>query len=276
MKSTAHPSSVAPLAFFAGSDGDGPLVPLPHSSSGWGPEQLQGPAITGLLTRAAGRLAAELRPELRAARISFDLFRTVRLAPTEVKTAVIRNGRRFLLVDAHLAQGGEERARAHAVFLAPSENPSGATWSRSEDLRVPDSATPANPFGRLFAHGNAAWTADASADTSADRKFVWQRPLRIVEGDTPTPLDLLGCAADVASLAVHWGSHGVQYINVEVTVTFSRLPTLDGIGLASDAHVADDGISVGTAVLYDRLGRLGTATVTAVAQAEAARAELGV
>lgn len=196
------------------------------------------------------------------------------MAPVEVTTAVIRNGRRFLLVDAHLAQGGEERARAHAVFLAPSEDPSGAIWSRAEDLRVPDSTTPASPFGRLFAHGDAAWTPDASAATSAERKFVWQRPLRIVEGDAPTPLDLLGCTADLASLAVHWGSHGVQFINVEVTIAFSRLPTIEGTGLASDAHSFDHGISVGTAILYDRLGRLGSATVTAVAQPGVVRAEL--
>ena len=65
------------------------------------------------------------------------------------------------------------------------------------------------------------------------------------------------------------GSAGVGYINGDLTMALSRLPVDDWIGIQADSHHAADGIAVGTATLFDRLGAFGSGTTTAVANAAA-------
>ena len=61
------------------------------------------------------------------------------------------------------------------------------------------------------------------------------------------------------------GSAGVGYINGDVTVALCRLPVDEWIGIQADSHRAADGIAVGTATLFDRLGAFGAGATTAIA-----------
>ncbi|NMM92254.1 hypothetical protein B2J88_49825, partial [Rhodococcus sp. SRB_17] len=69
------------------------------------------------------------------------------------------------------------------------------------------------------------------------------------------------------NLVCHWGSEGAGYINADMTLTLSRLPLGYELGLRADNTIATEGISIGTATLYDRTGPLGTCVVTAVSNA---------
>lgn len=60
------------------------------------------------------------------------------------------------------------------------------------------------------------------------------------------------------------GTHGVGYINGDLTVALSRLPRDEWIGVQADSHWTSDGIAVGSATLFDRVGAFGTGLVTAV------------
>src|SRR5689334_8633519 len=60
-----------PEGFF--SHRGGVFEPLPSASSGWHPNQMRGPALTGLLARAAER--AWRAKDWLPARASFELFR---------------------------------------------------------------------------------------------------------------------------------------------------------------------------------------------------------
>ncbi|TWH24939.1 hypothetical protein L618_000100003940 [Rhodococcus rhodochrous J45] len=66
----------------------------------------------------------------------------------------------------------------------------------------------------------------------------------------------------------NWSDKGVGYINSDVTLALSRLPEGPEVGIEADNHISSEGIAVGTAVLFDRLGAFGTGVVTALANAQ--------
>ncbi|CAN5485557.1 hypothetical protein BH11ACT6_BH11ACT6_23560 [soil metagenome] len=54
------------------------------------------------------------------------------------------------------------------------------------------------------------------------------------------------------------------YINGDLTVALSRLPHDEWVGVEADSHWVANGVSVGTATLFDSAGAFGTGMVTAV------------
>lgn len=255
-------------AFFRRLDAGGESVfePLPETESGWG-GTLQGPAITGLLARAAERaVIAEGRTDLQAVRASFEMFRPSKMAPTAARATIVRSGRRIVLVDAELVQGGTRVARSHTFFAVQAEQPEGRSWHRSEQFPVPGDDVAGDRHHRLYRSEGGDWSADPSQMRAPARTHEWQRSFPVVEGDEPTPFTMLGSAADLVSLVVHWSDQGIQFINMEATVSFSRLPVGAGVGLAVSDRSAHAGISAGSAVIYDEAGSFGAGLVTALAQ----------
>jgi hypothetical protein len=72
-------------------------------------------------------------------------------------------------------------------------------------------------------------------------------------------------AADVTSSLTHWGTDGLHFINVDYTVTLSRLPEGDYIGLAAMTHYDHGGIATGVATLFDERGPIGSGMAVALA-----------
>lgn len=60
--------------------------------------------------------------------------------------------------------------------------------------------------------------------------------------------------AEVRSPLTNWGTAGVGFINVDLTLVLARLPQGLELGLEADNHISDAGVAVGTATLYDRQG----------------------
>ena len=71
--------------------------------------------------------------------------------------------------------------------------------------------------------------------------------------------------AESTSLVTNLGTKGIGYINGDLTVALSRLPLDDWLVVQADSHWTADGISLGTATLFDHQGAFGTGMVTAVA-----------
>ena len=89
----------------------------------------------------------------------------------------------------------------------------------------------------------------------------------IVLDEPVTAFQAVASIADNTSLVTNWGTDGVEYINSDISLALARRPAGVAIGLRALDHVAADGIAVGTAEVFDRLGPLGTATVTCLANA---------
>ena len=250
------------------------LVPLDIARSLWRQDQMHGVATSGALARGLERAVAEIgRDDLRPARYTVDLFRAPSMAPCTVRSSVVREGSRLCLVDAVLEQDNRPVARAGAIFLAPSENPPGVVWT-SADLPAPPplevAAVSEEPRVPLFSSEDVGWSQVFAEHQNASRKQTWQTALPVVLGEKPSPFQSVAGIADSTSMVMNWGDAGVEYINTDINLSLSRLPVSTEIGLSAVERFAHDGIAVGTAVVFDREGAIGTSTVTSLANARRA------
>lgn len=252
----------------------GVLVPQDIARSLWKADQMHGVATSGALGRAVeNAVAAAGRDDLRPARFTVDLFRAPSMGPCALDATVVREGSRLMLVDATLSQDGELRARATGLFLKASENPAGAAWLPTDAPAPPPldvaevTDEPRVPF---FHSPQAGWSQNFADHQNDGRKQTWQTALPIVVGEKPSPFQGLAGAADSTSMVCNWGSNGVEYINTDVNLAISRIPISLEIGIAALSRSVHDGIAVGTGIVFDRAGIIGTSTVTALANSRRA------
>ncbi|WP_216900677.1 thioesterase family protein [Nocardia alni] len=246
---------------------DGQYVPTEMAIGPWGHGQLGGTSLCGLLAHEleTHRPGDDFTP----VRFTVDLFRPVLNEPIELRSEVVRESRRIRVVDAAIVQGGQVRTRATAMYLAQGEQPPGRVWQAARDLPVP---TPeqAGPVGGppLFKPGERDWTHDFASAQNDERLCVWHNLGYLVDFEPMSPFERAAYIADATSMTCNWGTEGIGYINCDVTMTLTRLPAGTEVGLRAVDQVAAQGISVGTATMYDRLGPLGTCVVDGLANAQ--------
>lgn len=248
---------------------DGLLVPQNIARSLWKADQMHGVATSGALGRTVEQaVVAAGRDDLSPARFTVDLFRAPSMGPCLIESTVVREGARLMLIDATLSQEGQVRARASALFIKKSENPAGDVWM-PDDLPSPPpldiAAVSDEPRIPIFFSPDVGWSQNFAEHQNGGRKATWQTSLPIVAGEAPSPFPGLAGVADSTSMVCNWGSSGVEYINSDVTLAISRVPISQEVGIMALSRSAHDGIAVGTAVVFDRAGVVGTTTVTSLA-----------
>ncbi|MGH3678238.1 MAG: thioesterase family protein [Mycobacterium sp.] len=256
-------------AFFT-ADGD-VLVPNPIARGPWG-STISGTYVGGLLGRSVELDAGD--PDLQPARLTVDLLRPAALAePVRVDTTVERQGRRLRLVDAVMTQAGTVVARASALFLRRAEQPADPVWTSPIDMPPPPTA-PADLSGdvtmEVWAYGKNSVATGPSMDLTewqhAGPKYAWVRDvIPLVDGEPITPFTRAAMAGDVTSSLTHFGATGLNFINADYTLTLSRLPDGEYIGLASLTHYSHAGVATGVAAIFDRLGPIGSGVATGLA-----------
>ncbi|WAJ47778.1 thioesterase family protein [Mycobacterium sp. Aquia_216] len=220
-----------------------------------------------------GILAAVLEgavddPELQPARLTVDLPAPAAMEPFEVHVQVQHERRRLRLLEALLIQRGEPVARASALFLRRGSQPAGKVWSQPVQMpRLPtehDGATP-TLFLRTYGWGGELQNPDPEWDTTGP-KYTWLHETRALIDDEPlTPFTRAALCADVTAAIANWGSNALEFINVDYTLTLSRLPEGPYIGLAALTHYSGDGVANGSAVVVDRRGPVGSAVAVSIA-----------
>lgn len=249
------------VAFFTMQDGRFTATPL--AVSAWSSKQVAGTGVCGLLAREMETLSPGVG--FVPARFTADLFRPVLNEPISVRSEIVRDGKRVRVIDASIVQHDEVRARASVMYLAMGQEPSGRVWQAERDLPVPSRGLD-TPEGDppLFKSGAFEWSSDFRSGQNGERKAVWQNLPALVEGEKISAFQRAAFMGDVTNLMCNWGTEGVGYINSDVTVTLSRLPEGHEVGLVAVDQVAGAGVVVGTAVMYDRGGALGTCVITGV------------
>ncbi|MDF3307397.1 thioesterase family protein [Rhodococcus sp. T2V] len=248
-------------------------VPQSPAGSGWGSGHMRGMAVSGALARATEKTVEELgRQDLQPVRWTLDLFRPAGMTPSVTSTTVVREGRRLCLVDAVLSQDGEAVARASALYLSPTTTPDGIVWASGNSPQPPpdDCKRAAGTAERLYCSDGAGWTLPADAPQNGDRKQIWQFAIPVVEGEPLTAFQMAASVADAANVISNLGSAGLEFINADVTLALARLPEGLELGLAALDRAEQHGISVGTGLVFDRLGVVGSVTVSAVGNARRA------
>lgn len=244
--------------FFAASDGM--FHPTDASMSRWGANAMSGPAVVGL---AAHCLERDYGTDgFLPTRLTADLFKLAQRTPTEVRTRLVRDGRRVRGSECDVIQDGAIVARATMIQYRQSAAPRGREWVSDDSFVRPEGVR-----GTAYHIGSddVGWSSSGAAHQNASRKRVYHRTVDVLEGETPSPFVRTVVAAEATSLVTNLGTEGIGYINGDLTVAMSRLPIGDYVGVQADSHWCADGIAVGSATLFDDQGPFGIGMVTAIA-----------
>ena len=219
-----------------------------------------------------------------------DMFRVPPMAPVMVEGEVVRTGRRIKVIDVHLTTENPERgrieiARATVVMLRKTQNPEGTIWTPPMwDIAAPDENLPMpdeidDGFSHLAKKHKPIWQTLKVTPVSPHRPFqsgtggtmaprrAWMREIyELIAGESTSPVVRVAQVADVANPFANSGTHGLAYINADVSLYLHRNPEGNWIGTETSYHGADNGTAIGTVTLYDKMGNIGTATVCGLTQ----------
>jgi hypothetical protein len=247
-------------AHFALTEG-GAFLPTPFAQSHWGDDHLNGPAVVGLAARELESHCGS--PDFTPVRFTADLFRAARNLPTTVDVRVLRDGRRVRSAECDVVQDGRPVTRATLVQYRRSSAPPGREWSAPIELvQPPEPDDSVLPF---VGSDEAGWTRSPAAHQNDSRKRFFNDGIQVLDGEKNSAFVRAVMVAEATSLVTNLGTEGIGYINGDLTAAFARLPVDDWIAVQADSHWTADGISVGTATLFDSQGAFGSAMVTAVA-----------
>lgn len=241
------------------------FAPTTVARGGWGPS-MSGHVVGGILAWALEGAVDD--QQLQPARLTVDLPAPAALEPFELRTQVHHERRRLRLAEATLIQRGEAVARASALFLRRGQQPDGRVWSQPIQMpRLPTEPDGTHPtlFLRTYGWGGELQNPDPDWDTTGP-KYTWLHETRPLVDDEPlTPFTRAALCADVTAAIANWGTRALQFINVDYTLTLSRLPEGPHIGLAALTHYSDDGVANGSAVVVDHKGPVGSTVAVSIA-----------
>jgi hypothetical protein len=242
------------------------FVPSELTRGPWDPDSQHAGPPAALI----GRAVEGLHPngEFQLGRITFEILRSVPIAPLRVSAEIVRPGRRVQMAEATLAdeQGDVMRARAWLLRTAPVELPDALT-----DLGDPPPG-PAQgedsgfiPTGQSVGYHTAMeYRFIEGAFTEPGPAKAWMRMRHpLVPGEDPTPLQRVLIAADSGngvSATLDWRSF--LFINVDLTVHLERMPEGEWVCLDAITLPRPEGVGSADTLLLDERGRIGRAMQT--------------
>jgi Thioesterase-like superfamily len=231
----------------------------PGSQHAGPPAALLGRAIEGL-------------PEsegFQVGRITFEILRSIPIAPVRAQARVARPGRRVQMLEAELSDVEGEvlmRARAWRIRATEVEVPPAAMVA-AEPLPAPDQAAETTFFPTGEEHGyHSAMEVRfvAGGWLQPGPATVWLRMRKpLVVGEEPTPLQRTLVAADVGNgVSASLDFRRFLFINVDLTAQLERMPEGEWIGIDAVTLPQPNGVGSSDSVLFDRRGRIGRALQT--------------
>ncbi len=258
-----NPSTVTESYFHLGDNG---FEPEDRARGPWAADMLHGRLLGGLAARA---LEGECGgPGWRAARLTVDLFRPAAMAPVQITTATVRNGRKVRVADAIATCQGHEVARVTGLFLVEGDEPPGRIWQpRSSPWPDPQAVPTDN--GNTGAAEDDGWlfrTVEGGMGTG-ERSRVWTNDtLTLVDDEPLSPLVRAAVSGDIACPLANSGTEGIHYINADYTMFLARYPVGPWVGLEVVQQIAADGIAVASATLVDQQGPFATSTGASISR----------
>jgi hypothetical protein len=233
------------------------LVPSPVARSPWSDDTVNGHHIAGLCAWGVERDHHD--DELQLARLTIDMFRPVPMKPLAIATKVVRAGRRLRVVDVSILDGDLEVTRGSVLQLRRGPQPTNAGWA-PEAWDMPDPETfPSQPSDRI------SWEIRLDRPYGNGRGRVWLREqVPFVAGEELQPTVRAALCADFANPLANSGPSGLDNINADLSFNLVRDPVGEWIGMEAVGHLGVDGVSSGSAWMYDREGRIGIATVSGI------------
>ncbi len=239
-------------------------IASPNAAGPWSPDMQHGSAPTALVTFAAEAMPAPVPMQI--ARVTIDLMRPVPLAPLDIETKVLRQGRKIQLCEVRLkaddvlvVQGTVLKIRTEAMGDLPPE-----TAERPVEVTSPDQsvAEPTDRWRNPFVKGLSVRSARGRFGVpGTGAGAIWYRVDRpLIEGAPISQVMRAAVASDfcnATSMALdfrHW-----TFLNADLTISLSRTPVGEWILLDGESWVGPDGAGLATARLGDARGYFGRA-----------------
>jgi hypothetical protein len=247
---------------------DGDLFRATELTRGpWDPGAQHAGPPAGLLGHAIEALPDS--DEFQVGRLTFEILRSVPIAPMRVEARVARPGRRVQMVEAELIDAAGEvlmKARGWRLRTAKLELP-GESLVASQPPPPPEQGTPSDFFPTEQEHGyhSAMEVRFVSGGfLEPGPATAWLRMRQpLVAGEEPTPLQRLLVAADVGNgISAALDFRRYLFINVDLTVHLERMPKGEWIGVDAATLPRANGVGTAESTLFDGDGRVGRALQT--------------
>lgn len=265
MAATSGAIGLRPAYFVQQSNGS--FRPTTSAAASWSDGVLSGQAIAGLAASTLERKygAVGYLP----ARLTLDLLKPARAVATYTQTRLIRHGHRMRTAECDIIQNDWIVARATLLQYRQAHSSVDEQWETAMSVVAPDSAENLH-----IDNDGTGWSPMGVRHHNVGRKRAYYGGLDAVAGLPATPFVRSAVVAEAAAnLVTDVGANGIGYINGDLTVALARLPRGVYIGVQADTHFSENGVSVGSATLFDDDGAFGSSMVTAMAN-PAARMEV--
>jgi hypothetical protein len=232
----------------------------------WNASQQHGSAPSSLIAYTVEQIPAP--QPMQVARMTIDLMRPVPVAPLEIKTQILREGRKIQLIGVQLLADGVEvvranvlRIRAQEVELPPEAASKPVTLPLPQHSGAPTQTHAHNPFlsGLSMQEAKGGFMRRGPA-------AVWFRANRpIIEGVETTPLMRAAITSDFCngvSSVLDFTKH--TFINADLTISLSRMPVGEWILLDAESWMGENGAGIAFGALADTHGYFGRAVQSLV------------
>jgi hypothetical protein len=206
---------------------------------------------------------------MRVVRLTLDLLRPVPVAPLEMRTEVLREGRKIQVVSVHLYARGAEVVNATALKIRSSE------WSLPPELcsvalDVQRAEAGHELRGEQRIKSKFLEGVSARLATGTERRpgpaALWSHAHQpLIEGEPISPLMRAAIAADFCNgVSSPLNAKDWTFINGDVTLSLARMPVGDWILVNAETWLGTDGAGVALARLGDETGYFGRASQSLV------------
>ena len=234
--------------------GDGRFRSTRHTTGPWDAGSQHGGPPSALLGRAVEQCAP--RDDMAVARVTVELLGAVPVDEVEVRVRVTRPGRSVELVEAVLAGGGRDVARASAWRIRRTEG--AAVPSRAPAVpALPEPSVDRPVDGWVEGYLQAIeWRFSVGHFTEGGPSTVWGRMREeLVEDEQPSPLQRVLVVADSGNgVSSELDLTRWHFINPELTVHLHRTAVGEWICLDAATTISDGGVGLATSVLSDAIG----------------------
>lgn len=246
-------------AWYYRSLGEGRYESSVHAQGAWNPHEQHMAPVSGILTRALEQF--EPRPDLRLARLSFDILGLIEGGEFEIVTRMLRPGRTIQLLQTEFVAQGRVAVRATAWRIQRADT--------SAVAAVEEPAMPSLEHAVALQDMHLRWPGGYIQSLEVrevpgnrpGRGQTWlHNPHQMVEGEVTDPLVRLIGMADTANGVAPRQSPspgGWMFPNVDLSIHLFRDPVGEWIGLDTSVTFGTDGIGMTSSVLNDAMGPFG-------------------
>jgi hypothetical protein len=237
------------------------VVTGPMAAGPWDPKMQHGSPPAALIVAVAE--AVPTATPMRVARLTVDLMRPIPVAPLEIKTEVLREGRKIQLCSIDLIADGKLAVRGTVLKIRRESHELPAAI-RDEPVTLPPAAEGQLAKGKITENPFMACLSMSVVKGGFNKPgpaAVWFRVERpIIEGQTNSAAMRAVVAADFCN-----GTSAVldfrswTFINGDLSVSLARDPVGEWVLLDAETWLGPDGSGIACAKLGDGKGYFGRA-----------------